>query len=183
MLPPLHEWETFYVIIGSSAAALTGLQFVVIALSAESAVGGEKELQAFATPTVVHFCVVLLISAVIATPGQTQTTLSCCIAIIGAIGLGYACWITVAARRTTNYKPVLEDWLFHSVLPLIAYATLFFTGIVVGWRPLAGLYAIAVSALLLLFTGIHNAWDAATFMAVRRINNDTGTPPADRKTE
>lgn len=32
---PLHEWETFYVIVGSSAAALTGLMFVVIALSAE----------------------------------------------------------------------------------------------------------------------------------------------------
>jgi hypothetical protein len=183
MLPPLHEWETFYVIIGSSAAALTGLQFVVIALSAESAVGGEKELQAFATPTVVHFCVVLLISAVIATPGQTQATLSWCIAIIGAIGLGYACWITAAARRTTNYKPVFEDWLFHSILPIIAYATIFITGIVVRARPLAGLYAIAVSALLLLFIGIHNAWDAATFMAVRRINNQAATPPADRKPE
>ena len=33
-LPPLTEWETFYVIVGSSAAALTGLQFVVIALLA-----------------------------------------------------------------------------------------------------------------------------------------------------
>ncbi len=35
---PLRAWETFYVIVGSSAAALTGLQFVVIALIAESRV-------------------------------------------------------------------------------------------------------------------------------------------------
>src|SRR2546430_12420592 len=32
---PFAAWESFYVIIGSSGAALTGLQFVVIALSAE----------------------------------------------------------------------------------------------------------------------------------------------------
>lgn len=169
MLPPLHEWETFYVIIGSSAAALTGLQFVVIALGAESvSMGSEKELQAFATPTVVHFCVVLLISAMIATPGQTQVTLSWCISIPGAAGLAYACWITYTATRTTNYKPVFEDWLFHAVLPVIAYGTLFIIGIVVQARPLSALYVIAASALLLLFVGIHNAWDAAIFMALRR---------------
>ncbi len=32
---PLAAWESFYVIIGSESAALTGLQFVVIVLSAE----------------------------------------------------------------------------------------------------------------------------------------------------
>jgi hypothetical protein len=33
--PHLAEWESFYVIVGSSSAALTGLQFVVIALVAD----------------------------------------------------------------------------------------------------------------------------------------------------
>ena len=36
MAPPLNDWETFYVIVGSSAAALTGLMFVVIALIKDS---------------------------------------------------------------------------------------------------------------------------------------------------
>ena len=39
MLPatsPLAGWGTFYQIVGSSAGALTGLQFVVVALSAQS---------------------------------------------------------------------------------------------------------------------------------------------------
>jgi hypothetical protein len=180
MLPPLHEWETFYVIIGSSAAALTGLQFVVVALGAESvSMGTEKELQAFATPTVVHFCMVLLISAIIVTPGQTQLSLSWCLSIPGAVGLAYACWITYAATKTTNYKPVFEDWLFHAILPMVAYGTLFIIGIVVHKRPFSALYVIAVSALLLLFVGIHNAWDAAVFIAMRRRE----PPAADRKTE
>ena len=35
-LIPLHEWESVYVIIGTSAAALTGLMFVVIAVVADA---------------------------------------------------------------------------------------------------------------------------------------------------
>ena len=78
------------------------------------------------------------------------------------------CWTAYAASRTEKYKPVFEDWLFHAILPIITYALMFFTGIVIHSRPLTGLYFIAVAALLLLFIGIHNAWDAATFMAMRR---------------
>ena len=57
VLPPLTEWENFYVIVGSSAAALTGLQFVVIAVGAEVSETRDPEaVSAFGTPTVVHFC-------------------------------------------------------------------------------------------------------------------------------
>jgi len=52
----LRSWTNFYVIVGSSAGALTGLQFVVIALISEArAAGSMSEPRAFGTPTVVHF--------------------------------------------------------------------------------------------------------------------------------
>ena|SRR6266536_4124051 len=58
---PLVAWESFYVIVGSSGAALTGLQFVVMALIAESSRRSSgREISAFGTPTVIHFCAVLL---------------------------------------------------------------------------------------------------------------------------
>jgi hypothetical protein len=48
----LAAWESFYVIVGSSAAALTGLQFVVVALLAENRIRSTtREIDAFATPT------------------------------------------------------------------------------------------------------------------------------------
>ena len=48
---PLNQWDNFYVIIGSSAGALTGLQFVVIALVAEAqAASSMLEIRAFGTP-------------------------------------------------------------------------------------------------------------------------------------
>ena len=65
----LAVWESFYVIVGSSGAALTGLQFVVIAMIAESRKQSTgREVAAFGTPTVVHFCTVLLVAAILSAP-------------------------------------------------------------------------------------------------------------------
>ncbi|HZS29133.1 MAG TPA: hypothetical protein VFB76_18040 [Candidatus Angelobacter sp.] len=70
MESPLAAWENFYVIVGSSAGALTGLQFVVIALIAEGRTPGSmREIRAFGSPTIVHFCASLLISAILSSPG------------------------------------------------------------------------------------------------------------------
>ncbi|MGH7618051.1 MAG: hypothetical protein ACREPM_12550 [Gemmatimonadaceae bacterium] len=44
------QWETFYVIVGSSGGALTGLLFVVVALAAERRRQGSSQgLGAFTT--------------------------------------------------------------------------------------------------------------------------------------
>ena len=65
----LAVWESFYVIVGSAGGALTGLQFVVIALIAESRKQSTgREVAAFGTPTVVHFCTVLLVAAIVSAP-------------------------------------------------------------------------------------------------------------------
>lgn len=178
VLPPLAEWETFYVIIGSSAAALTGLQFVVIALSADVKVGGEAEMQAFATPTIVHFCAVLLVAAIVCTPGQTATSLSVCLSICGITGLAYVGWVVVVQTwRLKSYVPVLEDWIWHSGLPLVAYICLTVAGVTLARRPAAALYVVAATALLLLFIGIHNAWDAALFISAKKKESQEPDPP------
>ncbi|MGH9573140.1 MAG: hypothetical protein ACRD40_06365 [Candidatus Acidiferrales bacterium] len=61
----LAGWDNFYVIVGSSAGALIGLQFVVIALIADLPIrdGAAQASSAFATPTVLHFGAVLLLSS------------------------------------------------------------------------------------------------------------------------
>ncbi len=71
---PLLDWTNFYVIVGSSAGALTGLQFVVIALIEQARTGASMlEIRAFGTPTVVHFCAALLISAIVSAPRHTTS--------------------------------------------------------------------------------------------------------------
>lgn len=169
MVPPLHDWDSFYVIVGSSAAALTGLQFVVIALLSESRVaGGEEALHAFSTPTVVHFCAVLLIAAICSVPGQTDGSLAVCFLVTAIVALGYVAIVIARTRRQSAYQPVFEDWLWHAILPAVAYASLFIAAMFTWQSAAEALYAVAASALLLLFIGIHNAWDTAVFIASMR---------------
>jgi hypothetical protein len=63
--PTLSRWENYYVIVGSAAAALIGIQFVVITLigSLQKRTSAES-IRAFGTPTVVHLATALVISAV-----------------------------------------------------------------------------------------------------------------------
>src|SRR6266568_1200331 len=70
-VPLLTTWGSFYVIIGSAAAALTGLMFVVITLIAGAQVRRSSgTVGAFGTPTVVHFCAALLVATILSAPWQ-----------------------------------------------------------------------------------------------------------------
>ncbi|HEY3279009.1 MAG TPA: hypothetical protein VGJ83_00730 [Gemmatimonadales bacterium] len=165
---PLGAWETFYVIVGSSAAALTGLQFVVIVLAAEArALVGAPAVQAFGTPTIVHFCIVLLISAIVSAPWPALSGPKLALGVCGAGGFVFALLVVRMARRQTGYVPVLEDWLWHATFPLIAYFALFVAALLLPRHPESSLFAIGAAALLLLYIGIHNAWDAVTYIALR----------------
>jgi hypothetical protein len=163
----LKAWESFYVIVGSSGAALTGLQFVVMALVAEiPGRGSSREIAAFGTPTVVHFCAVLFISAVLSAPWQTLSGPVIVLGISGVLGVAYAVVVVIRARRQDGYKPVLEDWLFHVVFPFLSYATLLAAALSLQRHPLPALFAVGAASLLLLFVGIHNSWDTVTYLTV-----------------
>src|SRR5207247_7621048 len=120
---PFSAWESFYVIIGSSAAALTGLQFVVVVLGAEARSLG-PEVGAFGTPTVVHFCAVLLMSAILSVPWRAVSHAGLFLAAVGVAGIVYMAVVIRRARRQTRYVPVLEDWLWACAFPLLAYVAL-----------------------------------------------------------
>jgi hypothetical protein len=165
--PQLADWENFYVIVGSSAGALTGLQFVVIALIADARVARSMlEIRAFGTPTIVHFCVALLISAIASAPWHAVSQVGSCLGVCGAAGVGYSLRVISHARKQTGYAPDAEDWFWYALLPVVVYAILLAGAILLAWRPAAALFVVAAAALLLMFNGIHNAWDTVTFIAI-----------------
>jgi hypothetical protein len=165
-LQPLAGWESFYVIVGSSSAALTGLNFVVIALGAESrTLAASADLTAFGTPTIIHFCAALLLSAILSAPWHSPWSVAAALGACAAAGLMYLGRIMLIVRRGTTYKPVLEDFIWHFALPLLAYTSLFVASTLFVSHMENALFGIAVVALLLMFIGIHNAWDTATWMA------------------
>jgi hypothetical protein len=160
----LHEWEGFYVITGSSAAALTGLMFVVITLTAERVRQAGGALRAFATPTIVHFCLVLLLAGVMTTPSHTPGSLSWCVLAVALGALAYLGLAVRHLRRQTDYTPETSDLVWYFVLPAAAYALLLAAGLLIGGHPEAALRLIAVFTMALLLIGIHNAWDSAVWV-------------------
>jgi hypothetical protein len=160
----LVEWNTFYLIVGTGAAALTGLQFVVLTLIAERPpVRAAEASAAFATPTIVHFGAVLFLSALLNAPWQAITPSAL---LWGFVGFSGVIYIVIVARRIrvqTTYKPEFHDWLFHVLLPLGAYAMLVVSAFAASSHTREALFSVGVAALFLLFVGIHNAWDAVTY--------------------
>jgi len=166
---PFAAWEAFYIIVGSSAGALTGLQFVVVTLIAGSTVkSGSTEIAAFGTPTILHFCAVLLIAALLSAPWHSTSGVALALSLCGAAGIVYAAIVVRRARRQQGYKPVLEDWLWHAFLPLLAYTGLLVAGLRLSRDTAMSLSLVAGVSLLLVFDGIHNAWDAVTYIALDR---------------
>jgi len=171
---PLEGWNNFYVIVGSSAGALIGLQFVVLTLIANTPPhpGVAQAGDAFATPSIVHFGVVLLLSAILSAPWQSIGSVSFLWGLLGIGGLVYAGIVMRRLRRQTAYRPVFEDWLFHCLLPVVSYAMFAVAAFIAGWHARRALFVVAAAVLLLLFIGIHNAWDGVTYHVFIRLHGE-----------
>ena len=166
----LAGWNNFYVIVGSSAGALIGLQFVVITLIANRPVvrDAAQATDAFSTPSVVHFGAVLALSAVNSAPWGGVGAAPILWGLAGLCGIVYTAVVARRMRAQHAYRPVFEDWLFHALLPLAAYAMLAASPFTASSNTRAGLFVVGAAALLLLFVGIHNAWDTVTHLVFVR---------------
>jgi hypothetical protein len=174
-LATFTNWENFYVILGSAAAGLTGLQFVVIALVADRrAAGSLHTINTFATPTIIHFCAALMVSAILTSPWPSLAGAGLAVAVTGLAGFAYSIVILWRVRGEVDYKPVLEDWIWHAVLPIAAYIILFLGGAFLTHHPEVAPFVVGGVVLLLLFIGIHNAWDSVTWIAVK-VPEDTAS--------
>lgn len=173
---PITGWQNFYVIVGSAAAALTGLMFVVITLIAGARIERSDEtFAAFGTPTVVHFCSALLVAAILSAPWQALWQAGLLLGLCGLGGVIYVFIVIRRARRQSTYQPVLEDWLWHVVFPLAAYATFFVAAVMLSVNPVPILFGVGAATVLLLFIGIHNSWDTVTYVTIENSRSGDGS--------
>jgi hypothetical protein len=169
-LPALAGWDNFYVILGSAAAGLTGLTFVVVALAADANMSHLPGLKTFVSPTVMHFSSALWITAVCSVPRQTVASLGIIGLASAVLGLAYTLRTThrMASMDRRDYVPVIQDWIWNGALPLLGYALLGSGGGLLWFNSIAAGYLIGFSALLLVFIGIHNVWDLAVWILAER---------------
>jgi hypothetical protein len=175
----LSAWSNFYVMTGSSAAALIGLMFVVIALvTGMEREGSTDGTATFSTPTVVYFSSALLVSAVLVAPWPSLLGPAIVLGLAGACGLVYTIRVLFRAKRLAAYRPDAEDWAFYTVFPLLAYLSILVGATTLRALPEQAPFVLALGVVSLLFIGIHNAWDVVTYIVIvkRKDPPDSSAP-------
>lgn len=175
----LAGWQNFYVIVGSSAGALVGLQFVALSLISGRATARPADPEAgkaFSTPTIIHFATVLVLAAILSAPWEGTDGPAVVCGLTGISGVVYAIIITLRIHRQNAYQSELEDWLFHALFPIASYLLLAVSACLTRVYPQWALFGIGASALLLLLIGIHNAWDAVTYHVFVKAHGKSDLP-------
>ena len=171
-----EEWDSFYLIVGGAAGALIGLQFVVMTLLADNPRHASREAgAAFSTPTVVHFATALLLSAIMRMPWHHAAPAAALWGAVSLVAFAYALGVIRRVRKQTVYRPDFDDWCFYVVIPIVAYAALGIAAVMVTSYEHGSLFAVAGAAVVLLFVGIHNSWDAIAYhvlVARQRADNE-----------
>jgi hypothetical protein len=169
----LAAWDSFYVIVGSAAGALIGLQFVVVTLIAQRPTRAAPDASAaFGTPTIVHFGAALLLAALLRAPWPTIAAPAVLWGLVGFCGFVYELIVLRRMRRQGAYEPEFEGWLFHVVLPMATYAVLTVSAFATVLLTREALFGVGAAALLLRFI---NAWDAVfyhVFLSKRGADDD-----------
>jgi hypothetical protein len=126
-------------------------------------------MQGYITPTIVHFGTVFALAAYMSVPNQTVIGLSLGLGIGGTGTLIYTAAIANNVRRfASQYEPVIEDWIWHVILPALDYAALVVMAFLIWYRVELTLYCTAAALTLLLFIGIHNALDVAVSVTAQK---------------
>ena len=157
---------SFYVIVRSAARALIGLQFVVMTLVAERPPLRATEAgTTFATPTFVHLSISARLCSrqrFCALHGE-RSTFPALWGLMGFAGVACAAIVARRMRGQAVYKLEFEDWLSHVALPLAAHATLTLSAFAALSYAREALFGVGAATLMLLFIGIHNAWDSDAY--------------------
>lgn len=127
--------------------------------SLPSGEGGE----AFATPTIVHFGVVLFLAGIMTAPWHGLRPVLIVGGLLGLAGVLYVLRVAVRMRKQTAYRPELEDWLFHAIFPFAGYGLILTAACIASISCRVALFGIAGATMALLMVGIHNAWDSAAY--------------------
>jgi hypothetical protein len=165
-----RDWENFYLIVGSAAAALIGIMFVVATLMAglESR-AVSRGARVFFTPIVFHFGVVVVISAIAVVPELPSPVVGALVALCAATGCVYSATTTIRIfnRGSGDTPSHWSDKYFYGFLPTATYLGLVCAAGAVWLSPRGAAYAIGASMLALLLIGIRDSWDLGTYLLQR----------------
>jgi cytochrome bd-type quinol oxidase subunit 2 len=171
----IQGWDNFYIMAGTSAATLIGLMFVVLTLGTHLAIPASRAgqgLDAFVTPTLVHFGGVLFQSMTALVPWWSRWPSAIIFGLSGLLGLTYAVLVVRLLRRLDFVSLDHRDWFAYAGASGLANLSLLAGSAgLIAEKPFAP-FAIAGGVALLLLVGIHDAWDITRWIAKNRDRSD-----------
>lgn len=163
------DWGDYFFMLGSSAAALIGLMFVVVTLTAgrnRREVEGGKRL--YTSPVVWHLAIIVVVSGATIAPTIGPRFFGASTGAIAGLGIwiGLRSAIGIGRRKFSGTDSGFDMW-WYGLVPALIYAGLAAgsAGIFMGkdW----GASAVAAGLMALLLVSIHAEWDLVTFLAPR----------------
>ena len=163
-----QPWETFFLLLGTSAAALVGMMFVVTTLTAEIATERvDRGIIVYQNPIVFHLGAIVVASALAVVPDRLLVVVTVLLLALGLVGIGYSLRTLLRMLEPYEfYESTLADRALYGVVPCLLYALMAGGAIAILLESEVAAEAIAAATLGLLLVSIRNAWDVATF-AVR----------------
>ncbi len=174
----LHEWHDFYVLLGTASATLVGLMFVSASIGAT--VFNEKHraaLEAFITPTVVHFAAALFASLAIMIPEHRWESLAALLGVGGIAGLVYSGRVVVQLIVRHRFNVDLTDRMFYALIPVVGYVLALAAAALAFAHSGVSAYLMAAALLVLLLAGLRNAWDMTLWIMLRTPTGGGAPPP------
>jgi len=163
------DWEEYFLMLGSSAAALIGLMFVVVTLTAGRDRGEvERGKRLYTSPIVWHLAVVMVLSGAAIAPTMNLHLFGAAdggLAVLG-IGIGLRSAFGIWRARMTGADSAFDFW-WYGLIPAIVYVGLAIASVGIFRGADWGGSAFAAALMGLLLVSIHAEWDLVTFLAPR----------------
>jgi hypothetical protein len=184
----IHQWQNFYMLLGSASATLVGLMFIAISLGSRRWTPEERSLlyasfSVFMSPTFIHFVYVLVTAVVVLVPTLSEAALGGLLMLTGIGSLGHiARHLRFLIGRYRARRIDRSDLVWYSLMPSVAYILYFGAGVGLvraglrGTMPVHALDALAAASVLLLVIGVRNAWDLVVFLVIRQLDTPADDP-------
>jgi hypothetical protein len=164
----LANWHEFYTLTGTAAATFIALLFVAVSVGA-GIWERRAATRAFLTATVVHFSSILFVSLIDLAPLRQKLLSGALVILVALIGAAY-CGLVLRDLLRDGLAATIdwEDRTWYAALPVVGYALMAISGILLAAEIEPGSAVLALAIVLLLITGIRNAWDITVWLVTRR---------------
>lgn len=172
-------WNEYFFMVGSSAAALIGLMFVVVTLTTgrdRQEVEYGKHL--YTSPIVWQLGVVLALSGGAIAPTITPDVFGWVSGALALFGIATGVRNAIGIKRSAVSPATTFDSIWYGLVPAAVYLGLGASAVGVLQGQWWASSAVAAALMALLLISIHAEWDLVTFLAPRA---DPPATPGNKK--